>query len=192
VAHIAESDVNVCSKLLQFELEPSNLEAAAVWRLCAHALWLPQDGLLDEHLAVKTHAVLRPALINDDLHVLFNVLLQGEAAAAQAMAASGLPTGASLEADAPPDYAQPSIHSSTAPTAPLSSATTGSAAAPAAATYANSSGSNGGTPTAAAGSSEGMGGDPLAVSNLLGFIKSHKLTGGLQSYRFFAHKAEGA
>lgn len=97
------------------------------------------------------------------------------------MAASGLPTGASLEAEPSPDYtAPPSIHSSTAPTAPSSSATTGSAPAPAAATYAGSSGSNGSTPTAAAGSSEGMGGDPLAVSNLLGFIKSRKLTGGLQ------------
>lgn len=107
---------------------------------------------------------------------------QGEAAAAQAMAASGLPSGASL--DSGPGTTSHSA-STQLPTGSSSAPfTTSSASSAAAAPIAagREHGSNGGTPTAAAGSGGSSAAaaslaEPLAINNLLGFIKQRKLAG---------------
>jgi hypothetical protein len=113
-------------------------------------------------------------------------VLQGEAAAAQAMAASGLPLGASLEGECTtpstdhPSGPNHSTHSSSSgPYGPSSSGPSSATTVPSAATFQEhgSSGSNGGTPTAAAGSNASLAAEPLAVHSLLGFIKTRKLAG---------------
>lgn len=115
--------------------------------------------------------------------------LQGEAAAAQAMAASGLPLGASLEGEqttaGTTDYRAASFNtsapsSSASPYAPSSSAPSSAPAATvfsAAREHGSNDGSAGGTPTAAAGSSASLAAEPLAVQSLLGFIRTRKLAG---------------
>lgn len=116
-------------------------------------------------------------------------VLQGEAAAAQAMAASGLPLGASLEGEqaiaGTTDYPAASFNtsapsSSASPYAPSSSAPSSAPAAAvfsAARQHGSNDGSASGTPTAAAGSSASLAAEPLAVQSLLGFIKTRKLAG---------------